>query len=254
MSKANTPQKKDGMLPIIICIIAATAIVLAVAVVMIVDLASIPDAPAKETSTTTATGSTPSTPAADKLMTEVKAEIDAKKVTDFEEAEKMTEYVKISVKDHGDIIIRLREDVAPLTVKNFQDLVSKKFYDNLTFHRIIKDFMIQGGDPKGDGTGNSDETIKGEFSANGVQNNLGHIKGVISMARRSSPMDSASCQFFICNSSGARVTGLDGQYAAFGYVVAGLSVVDSITNVSTGANDRPDTPVVIESVRFVTFK
>lgn len=140
-------------------------------------------------------------------------------------------YVKITVQNHGSIVLMLDATTAPITVENFLMLVNKGFYNGLTFHRILSGFMIQGGDPKADGTGgNTDENgkeinIKGEFSENGVSNDIKHLRGVISMAR-SNAMDSASSQFFICN---ATYPSLDGSYAAFGYVVAGLDVVDSIT-------------------------
>ena len=187
-------------------------------------------------------------------MTAIQAEIDSMKVEDFTETDKKTEYVKITVKDHGDIIVRLRPDVAPITVKNFQKLVGEKFYDGLTFHRIYKGFMIQGGDPKGNGTGGSGTTIKGEFEKNGVTNELSHITGVISMARRSSPMDSATSQFFICNADASG--SLDGSYAAFGYVVAGLDTVMSISDVEVttnagGEKSQPLEKVTIVSIRFV---
>ena len=187
-------------------------------------------------------------------MTAIQAEIDSMKVEDFTETDKKTEYVKITVKDHGDIIVRLRPDVAPITVKNFQNLVGQKFYDGLTFHRIYKGFMIQGGDPKGNGTGGSGTTIKGEFEKNGVTNELSHITGVISMARRSTPMDSATSQFFICNADASG--NLDGSYAAFGYVVAGLDTVMSISDVEVttnagGEKSQPLEKVTIVSIRFV---
>ncbi|MBR2466037.1 MAG: peptidylprolyl isomerase [Clostridia bacterium] len=134
-------------------------------------------------------------------------------------------YAKITVKDFGDIVVLLDATTAPVTVANFKKLVSEGFYNGLTFHRIMKDFMIQGGDPKGNGSGGSEVEIKGEFSENGHKNDISHLRGVISMAR-SDDMDSASSQFFICN---ADSTFLDGKYAAFGYVVKGLSVVDEIT-------------------------
>ena len=135
-------------------------------------------------------------------------------------------YVEMKVKDYGKIVILLDATTAPITVANFLKLVESGFYDGLTFHRIIKDFMIQGGDPAGNGSGGSSETIKGEFSSNGYENDIKHIRGVISMARSNSP-DSASSQFFICNADATE--SLDGSYAAFGYVVDGMSVVDKIT-------------------------
>lgn len=130
----------------------------------------------------------------------------------------------IDVKDYGKITIELKPDIAPLTVENFKKLVSEHFYDGLTFHRIMEGFMIQGGDPLGNGTGGSDETIKGEFAQNGVENNLSHTRGVVSMARSNDP-DSASSQFFIVHEDS---TFLDGQYAAFGVVTDGMDVVDQI--------------------------
>ena len=136
-------------------------------------------------------------------------------------------FVEICVLGYGKMIVLLDATTAPKTVENFISLARSGFYDGLTFHRVIKDFMIQGGDPKGDGTGGSDKEIEGEFDFNGHKNDISHIKGVISMARSSNDYDSASSQFFICN---ADATSLDGQYAAFGYVVEGLSVVDDITN------------------------
>jgi cyclophilin family peptidyl-prolyl cis-trans isomerase len=189
-------------------------------------------------------------------MTAILAEIDSMSVEDFTETDQTTEYVKITVKDFGEMVIRLRPDIAPISVENFQKLVGEGFYNGLTFHRIIKDFVIQGGDPKGDGTGGSRDTIKGEFKINGVQNDLSHVTGVISMARRSSPMDSATSQFFICNANVSR--SLDGSYAAFGYVVAGLDVVMTVSEVEVKANASgwensvPVTPVVMEKICFVT--
>lgn len=132
----------------------------------------------------------------------------------------------ITVENYGKITVQLNPKQAPITVKNFKKLVNEKFYDGLTFHRIIQGFMIQGGDPNGDGTGGSDQTIKGEFSANGVKNTISHERGVISMAR-SNDYNSASSQFFIMQETN---TSLDGQYAAFGKVTSGMSVVDKIAN------------------------
>lgn len=130
----------------------------------------------------------------------------------------------IDVKDYGKITIELKPDVAPITVGNFKKLVSEHFYDGLTFHRIMEGFMIQGGDPLGNGTGGSDETIVGEFSQNGFENTLSHTRGVISMARSNDP-NSASSQFFIVHEDS---TFLDGQYASFGVVTDGMDVVDKI--------------------------
>ena len=128
------------------------------------------------------------------------------------------------VADYGTISLALNAGAAPITVSNFASLVNEGFYDGLTFHRVISGFMIQGGDPNGDGTGGSSTTIKGEFSENGVKNPISHVRGVISMAR-SSGYDSASSQFFIMQKT---TTSLDGQYAAFGNVTDGMDVVDAI--------------------------
>lgn len=155
-------------------------------------------------------------------------------------------HVEMSVQDFGVIQLELYPDIAPITVENFVSLVEDGFYDGLTFHRIIKDFMIQGGDPKGDGTGGSDKEIKGEFSSNGVENTLSHTRGVISMARSNNP-DSASSQFFIMHKDTPR---LDGQYAAFGKVTEGMDVVDEIASVKV-ENDAPVEPVYIEYIKVV---
>ena len=132
---------------------------------------------------------------------------------------------QIEVEDYGTITAALDAQAAPETVENFVSLAREGFYDGLTFHRIIDGFMIQGGDPNADGTGGSDATIKGEFSENGVENNLSHTRGAISMARSESSYDSASSQFFIVQEDS---TYLDGSYAAFGYVTDGMDVVDAI--------------------------
>ncbi len=170
---------------------------------------------------------------------------------DVSETDKKTNYVIITVKDYGKIVIRLFPKVAPETVKNFKKLVSEKFYDGIIFHRVIQGFMIQGGDPDGDGIGGSDKQINGEFSSNGFENNLKHTRGTVSMARPPDP-NSASSQFFICQ---ATYEYGDGNYAAFGYVVAGIEVVDAIAATPVNpANNRPLTQVVIESIRFAKVK
>ncbi len=133
-------------------------------------------------------------------------------------------HAEIQVEDYGTIKVELDADTAPITVTNFVNLANEGFYDGLTFHRIISGFMIQGGDPNGDGTGGSEETITGEFSSNGVENDISHERGVISMARAQDP-DSASSQFFIMHQD---TTSLDGEYAAFGHVTEGMEVVDAI--------------------------
>lgn len=149
--------------------------------------------------------------------------------------------VAMEVQDFGTIQLELYPEKAPETVANFEKLVKAGFYDGLTFHRIIKGFMIQGGDPKGDGTGGSDETIKGEFTANGfTKNDLSHKRGVISMARSMS-YDSASSQFFIVHEDSDF---LDGQYAAFGRVTDGMDVVDAIANVQVKSGVGDSSPSV----------
>lgn len=153
----------------------------------------------------------------------------------------------LHIKDYGDIQLELDHQSAPITCQNFEELVKNGFYDGLTFHRIIKGFMIQGGDPEGTGCGGSGKEILGEFKANGVNNTISHKRGVISMAR-SQWFNSASSQFFICD---ANDEFLDGQYAAFGHVVQGMEVVDKIASTKTGRNDRPLQKVVIEKAEFV---
>lgn len=173
--------------------------------------------------------------------------------TDFSSG---THHAEMKVKDYGTIKLELDADTAPITVENFAKLVNEKFYDGLTFHRIIKDFVIQGGDPNGNGTGGSKENIEGEFESNGIDNNISHKKGVISMAR-SKDYNSGSSQFFIVLKDS---TYLDGQYAAFGRVTEGMEYVEKIcadvtekgTEAVTAdgavqANHQP----VIESIKMI---
>lgn len=155
--------------------------------------------------------------------------------------------VTIEMENGKKIKLELYPEEAPITVENFLELVKNHFYDGLTFHRVISGFMIQGGDPLGTGFGGSDKKIKGEFLANGVNNRIKHVRGVISMARSQNP-NSASSQFFIMHADAPH---LDGQYAAFGHVVSGLEVVDEIAAVPTDWNDKPKTPVRMKSVEIV---
>lgn len=152
--------------------------------------------------------------------------------------------VTMTVKDYGVIVLELYQDVAPNTVANFINLAKSGFYDGLTFHRVIEGFMIQGGDPDGNGGGGPGYSIKGEFTANGFENNLSHEPGVISMAR-ATPPDSAGSQFFICTSD---CTSLDGKYAAFGKVTSGLEVAYEIAKQGNNYDSSPEKPIVIESI------
>ncbi len=150
----------------------------------------------------------------------------------------------IEVEKFGTIDVELYKDAAPITVDNFVKLVNKGFYNGLTFHRIIRGFMIQGGCPRGNGTGGPGYSIKGEFSMNGVSNPIKHERGVISMARAMDP-NSAGSQFFIMHQAAPH---LDGQYAAFGKVIKGIEVVDAIASVQTNYFDAPLQKVVIKSI------
>lgn len=155
--------------------------------------------------------------------------------------------VRIEMEDGGVITLELDRSAAPKTVENFEKLVKEGFYDGLIFHRVIRGFMIQGGDPTGTGMGGAKENIVGEFALNGRQNPISHVRGVISMAR-AQDFDSASSQFFIVHED---ATYLDGQYAAFGRVVDGMDVVDEIANVPTGYMDRPRTDIRMKKVTLV---
>ena len=160
--------------------------------------------------------------------------------------------IKIELKDGRVMEAELYPDVAPITVQNFVDLCTSGFYDGLIFHRVESDFVIQTGDPKGNGTGGSNHTIKGEFSDNGVENNLKHAKGIISMARANA-YDSASSQFFIvCGASNSsKVTSLDGRYAAFGKLTSGYDFLAEIKSVKTDSNNKPLEDVTIKYIRVV---
>ena len=158
--------------------------------------------------------------------------------------------VQIDIKDFGKIKVELLPDTAPDSVNNFMYLAEKGFYDGLTFHRVINGFMIQGGCPKGNGTGGPGWTIKGEFKANGVDNTIKHKRGVISMARAQNP-NSAGSQFFIMHEDAPH---LDGMYAAFGRVTEGIDVVDAVAEVATDRfNDKPLKPVVIDCVKIEDY-
>lgn len=170
-------------------------------------------------------------------------------ITELTSANVQLPVATLKIKDYGTITLELYPDMAPNTVNNFISLANSGFYDGLIFHRVISDFMIQGGDPKGNGTGGPGYAIAGEFASNGfTQNTLSHTKGVISMAR-SYIKDSAGSQFFIMSADG---TYLDGEYAAFGKVTSGLDLIDKIQNAATDASDKPLTDIVIQSLRVDT--
>ncbi|MEG0256817.1 MAG: peptidylprolyl isomerase [Christensenella sp.] len=152
--------------------------------------------------------------------------------------------IVIKIKGSGTIKIKLDEKAAPKTVENFEKLVKEGFYDGLKFHRVIKGFMIQGGCPKGTGTGGPGYSIEGEFSSNGHENNITHKRGVISMARSMDP-NSAGSQFFIMHADAPH---LDGQYAAFGKVVEGMDIVDEIATIKTDFSDKPVVDIIMEKV------
>lgn len=160
--------------------------------------------------------------------------------------------VKVTMENGGAFTIELCPEQAPITCENFLKLVNKGFYNGLTFHRVIENFMAQGGDPMGTGMGGSDENIKGEFAMNGVMNTLSHTRGVISMARSQNP-NSASSQFFICYGD---CTFLDGQYAAFGKVIEGMETVDDFLKIDRrmsfgGERSTPVEPIVMKTVEVI---
>ena len=193
-----------------------------------------------KTDTTDTTETTEETSAADETND---GAADTADTSENEELLTGLHHVTIDVQDYGTISLELDADTAPISVTNFINLANEGFYDGLTFHRIISGFMIQGGDPNGNGTGGSEKTIKGEFSANGVENDISHVRGVISMARANDP-DSGTSQFCIVHEDS---TFLDGQYAAFGHVTDGMDVVDAIceavpvqdNNGTVAAADQP---------------
>lgn len=157
-------------------------------------------------------------------------------------------HVEMVIKDYGTVKLELNADEAPITVENFINLANEGFYDGVPFHRLDKDFVLQGGDPDGDGIGGSDKSIKGEFAANGVQNNIKHNRGVISMARTGDP-NSASSQFFICLEDS---NFLDGSYAAFGCVTEGMDVIDAIRDNTPESNNIPKAQQpIIETIKVI---
>ena len=226
-SKAKTAQKKIPASVIIACIV--IVLMFAMCVVAIVQLAS------------DGTSSSDAPPTGNGNATSYLE-------TSYGEFKKECAYAEIEMMDGGKIVLELYPDVAPITVANFLNLANDGFYDGLIFHRVINNFMIQGGDPLGTGLGGSKETIFGEFASNGFENNLSHKRGVISMARKSVPNDSASSQFFICHADSPH---LDGDYAAFGTVISGMDVVDYIASVPTNSNNKPYEDIVMKTVRVL---
>ena len=198
------------------------------------------------------------------LMTVSFASCGGVKTPDKQETFDVTTKEKVNVQilldDGRSMDLELYPKIAPITVQNFVDLATSGFYDGLTFHRMVSGFVIQGGDPNGDGTGGSGTKIKGEFSENGVENTLSHTKGVISMARQSSLtgeagevdtlMDSATSQFFIVLNNSAK-SSLDGKYAAFGKMTKGFDVLEQLGTVSVDSNDKPLDKIIINSIRVV---
>ena len=169
----------------------------------------------------------------------------------FQVTDEETDRVRIQMENGDIMLVVLSNSQTPLTINNFKSHVKKGTYNGLIFHRVIEDFMIQGGDPTGTGYGdNSIPTIKGEFTSNGVQNDMKHTRGVISMARSNNP-DSASSQFFIVHKDSSH---LDGLYASFGKVFAGFDTLDKIATVETDGNDRPLKEQKIKSIKFVTVE
>lgn len=164
---------------------------------------------------------------------------------------KGTHHAEMVIKNYGTVKIELYGDQAPLTVENFVNLCNKGFYDGLTFHRYVKDFVLQGGDPEGTGLGGCESSVKGEFSANGVKNTIKHKKGVISMARNQFDFNSASSQFFICLKNSCS-DDLDGQYAAFGKINEGMDIIDKLCADLTESDCLPkDQQPVIETIKVI---
>lgn len=167
----------------------------------------------------------------------------------FTQTDLQTDTVKLEMTNGEVILMELYPQEAPETVKNFKKLIEKKYYDGLLFHRVVKNFVIQTGDPTGTGSGGSSEKIYGEFGINGFSNPIEHTRGTLSMARLSHDYNSASSQFFICHQD---APSLNGSYAAFGRVIAGMNTVDKIAAVKTDSRGYPHTPQKIASIRFVT--
>ena len=189
-----------------------------------------------------------STEIAEQAMPQAFDEASVASMMDAAKKEAYDAIVEIDVENYGKIKLKLNAEAAPITVANFIKLVNEGFYDGLTFNRVMPGFMIQGGDPNGDGTGGSGKTIYGEFAANGYDNPISHKRGVISMANSSADPNSASSQFFIMHEDAPH---LDGNYAAFGKVIEGIETVDEIASVKVDFNDKPLEPQVMKKVSIV---
>lgn len=221
--------KKARKKKIKMAVLSAVVAVIVCAIVLVIVLALRGDGSSEESSVPTSS-----------IVTDVsKTDTVSESSTDVSDAYDSDIYADIEIQDYGTITVALDAEAAPITVANFISLAESGFYDGLTFHRIIEGFMMQGGDPNGDGTGGSDTTIIGEFSSNGIENSLSHTRGAISMARSSSSNDSASSQFFIVQEDSAY---LDGDYAVFGYVTSGMEIVDAICAAANPTDDNGTIP------------
>jgi len=249
-SKKELERERQRKKTIMICSIAG-AVVAVIAIILVIVLIAQNSGKSNDNQTTS---STPASSAVSKSDTSVsKASDSAPELSDPLDNSK--EYIaEINVKNYGKITVKLDQKSAPRTAKNFFDLANSGFYDGLTFHRIMNGFMMQGGDPKGNGTGGSENKIYGEFTENGFNNPLSHTKGAISMARNSYDMNSASSQFFIVQDSKA-VPSLDGKYACFGYVTEGLDLVDKICADAKPTDNNGTIPKeqqpIIESIKII---
>lgn len=191
----------------------------------------------------------PDNSGSDPEIGDIQSLIGSKNADDFEAAES-GDYAIIDVAGYGKMVVCLREDIAPITVENFKKLASQGYYDGLIFHRVVKGFIVEGGEQNADGVMSETDMIEGEFKSNGFDNNLSHVRGVLSMSRTNIP-DSAESKFFIvCKDA----THLDGEYAAFGYIVAGMDVLDKIQSAEVGSGDRPISDVVINSIKLAKLK
>lgn len=245
--KIKKQEQKEKRTSIIMISVFAAIIIASIVLIFVFGVPS-----SGNGNTSTQTAEAPSQTVSENVYSEEPSETSEVSFVDIDENKTYT--AEIKVKDYGTITVELDPKSAPITVKNFVSLVQSGFYDGLTFHRIMEGFMIQGGDPKGDGTGGADHTIKGEFAQNGVNNPISHKRGVISMARNSISMDSASSQFFIVQSDD-HVLSLDEKYAGFGHVTSGMDVVDKIAADAKPIDDNgtieKDQQPVIESIRMI---